>query len=101
MREHAALRRAGRAGGVDERAEVVLLDVAAGVVERARMRGGVFAAFGLERRQLVEAEELAQRRRLRPYRRELLALRLVLGEREHRLGVGEDVRALACAVFVG
>ena len=49
------------------------------------------APFGLERGQLVEAEDLSQRRRLRLHRGELLALRVVLGEREHRLGVGEDV----------
>ena len=75
-------------------AEVVLVDLAGRVVERARVRSGVRAAFRLERRQLVEAEELAQRRRLSVHRGELRALRLVLGEREHRLGVPEDVRAL-------
>jgi hypothetical protein len=94
VREHAALRRAGRAGGVDQGGEVFLLHVAPCGLDRTRVGRRVRAALGLERGELVEADDLAHRRRLRLDRRQLPFLRVVLDEREHRLGVREDVCAL-------
>ena len=72
VREHAALRRAGRAGRVDERGEIVLAHL-------LRLELGVGAACcRLEGGQLVEADDLAERRQLDAHGLELLALLLVL-----------------------
>ena len=85
VRQHAALRRAGRPRRVDERRDVVLAD-------RLRL---VRAGAALELGEVVEADDLAERGQAVPDGVELLALRVVLDEREDGLRVAEDVRALA------
>ena len=62
MAEHAALRRAGRAGRVDDREEVVLADRRGRLVERARVRGREVPAVGGEPVEVVVREDVLQRR---------------------------------------
>jgi hypothetical protein len=87
MGEHAALRRAGGAGGVDQRREVLLLD-------RVRLKVPCETAVGLQLVEPVEGDDLAQRRQRAADGDELPRLLLVLGKGEHGLGVGEHVLAL-------
>ena len=47
--DHAALRRAGRARGVDERVQVLLVDLVHRIVERARMLRRMSGSFRVER----------------------------------------------------
>ena len=94
VRQHAALRRARRAGRVDQRAEVAFGDLGGGCFGRIGMLVAVGPAFGFELGQLVEAHDLAQRRQPVSHRRQLGQLLVVLGEGKPRLGVLEDVRAL-------
>jgi len=54
VREHAAFGRAGRPGRVDERSEIVFLDLPCSGLERVGVRARVRAAFGLELGQLRE-----------------------------------------------
>ena len=91
VREHAALRRAGRAGRVDERREVVLVATGVGLGCVAVRASASNAASSSKRR-------ISRRPAARKHGLELLALLVVLGEGEHRLGVAEDVRALARGV---
>src|SRR5581483_1222583 len=86
VREHAALRRPRRAGRVDQGGDVVLAD---------RL---CLTAFAPDLGELVEADDLAERRQLAAHRLELLALDVVLDEGEDGFGVAEDVRALARGV---
>ena len=98
VREHAALRRPRRAGGVDERSEIVLLDLARGRVERVRMLGRVRATLGLELGSCAKVTISRSAGSSSLDGAKLLALRVVFGEREHRLRVREDVRRLARGV---
>ncbi len=67
--EHAALRRAGRARGVDERGEVVLADRRRGLRDRVRVLAAVRAALLLERGQVGERDDVQERRQLGAHRR--------------------------------
>ena len=67
--QHAALRRAGRAGRVDQCSEIVLADLERSRLERVGIRLGVRLAFRLELRQLCEGEHLVSRTSSKPNRR--------------------------------
>ena len=86
VREHAALRRAGRARGVDQRREVVLCDLVARALDRAGIVRGARAALGGQRFEVSEREHGSAL--------DLRALLLVLDDHEDGLRVVEDVRAL-------
>ena len=86
VREHAPLRGPCRAGGVDERREVVLLD-------RLGLQMLRQPPLGLELLEPVERDHLAQRGQGAADGYELAGLLLVLGEGEHGLAVLEDVLA--------
>ena len=65
VREHAALRRPGRARRVDDREEVVLADRRRRVVERRRVRRREVATVRREAFEVVVREDVLQRRRAR------------------------------------
>ena len=93
--DHAALRRAGRARRVDEREEVLLVDRGGRLVEPLRVRLAVRTPFLLERGQVGEREDVAERGEARPARVHLVALRIVLAHDADRLRMLEDVLGVA------
>ncbi len=91
MADHAALRRAGRPRGVDEREDVLLVDRGDRLVELGGMRLPVGTSLVLERCEICVRQDLAQVWQLVTAEFDLGALRLVLADHAHRLGVREDV----------
>ena len=99
--DHAALRRPGRARGVDVREEVLLADRRLGLRQRARVARGEVRALGLEARQAVVGEHVPEARQAVAHLLHLGELRRVLAENAHGLRVLEDVaRVLRRAVRV-
>jgi hypothetical protein len=94
VRELDALRRSGRAGGVDVREEVILRDRALGRGQNARMLGGEPPAFLCKSLELRERDHLAKARQLVSNCIDLRPLLVVLDEDTDRLGVVENVTAV-------
>ena len=92
--DHARLRRAGRARGVDERVEVVLVDRGDRAVERAGVGGSVLAAAGREVVQVGEGQDVPHPADVGFDLVELGELLLVLDEDADRVGVVERVGAV-------
>jgi hypothetical protein len=88
--DHAALRGAGRAGGVDVRVEIVLADGGSGLVERAWVRLRESDSVGPQVVQVLQCQDVLQLERL-----DLGHLVVVLDECAHCLGVPKDVGGLA------
>ena len=87
--DRAGLRRAGRAGRVDEREAVLLVDRGLGFGERRRVRRRELAAASAQRVQLGERDHVGETEA-----GDLLPLALVLDEHADGLGVLEDVLAV-------
>ena len=87
VRDHAGLRRPRRAGGVDEREEIVLLDRRCGLFHGTGALCGVRAPSGAKVVQIRERQYV-----LEFDSANLRALLVVLAENADRLRVAEDVR---------
>jgi hypothetical protein len=91
VRDHAALGRAGRSGGVDVGEEIVLLDRVPGFAQRGRMLGRVGTSPCREVVEVRERQDMPQAWNPVAHLLDLRPLRLVLAEHAHGFGVVEDV----------